>query len=65
MEDIMITNAEAALRFDSTLVSRVLNEGYGAGAWHGPDMKAALLDVTTAQAYWRPAVDRHTIAEVA
>jgi len=26
--------------------SRVLNEGYGPGAWHGADLKAALADVT-------------------
>jgi hypothetical protein len=25
--------------------SRILNEGYGPGAWHGPDLKAALGDV--------------------
>jgi len=46
------------------LESRVLSEGYGAGAWHGPDMKAALADVTPALAFWRPAADRHNIAEL-
>lgn len=61
----MITNTEAAVNVDSTLVARVLNEGYGPGAWHGPDLKAALVDVTPAQAYWRPAPGRHSIAEVA
>jgi hypothetical protein len=45
--------------------SRVLNEGYGSGAWHGPDLKAALADVTPALAYWRPAAGRHNIAEIA
>lgn len=45
--------------------SRVLNEGYGAGAWHGADLKAAIADVTTALAFWRPAQGRHNIAEVA
>jgi hypothetical protein len=45
--------------------SRVLNEGYGAGAWHGADLKAAIADVTPALAYWRPAEGRHNIAEVA
>lgn len=33
---------------------RVLNEGYGPGAWHGPDLKAALADVTPDLAFWRP-----------
>src|SRR5262245_37094243 len=45
--------------------SRVLNEGYGPGAWHGADLKAALVDVTPAVAFWRPATGRHNIAEIA
>lgn len=55
----MTTNAVA------TLESRVLNEGYGPGAWHGPDLKAALADVKPTLAFWRPAAGRHNIAEVA
>ena len=47
------------------LHARVLNEGYGPGAWHGPDLKAALADVTTDLAFWRPANGRHNIAEIA
>ncbi len=49
----------------AALESRVLAEGYGAGAWHGPDLKAALADVTAASAYRRPASGRHNIAEIA
>jgi hypothetical protein len=45
--------------------SRVLNEGYGPGAWHGADLKAALADVAPARAFWRPAADRHNTAEIA
>jgi hypothetical protein len=45
--------------------SRVLNEGYGPGAWHGAELKAALADVTPALAYWRPGAGRHNIAEIA
>ena len=45
--------------------SRVLTEGYGPGAWHGADLKAALGDVTPALAFWRPAPGRHNIAEIA
>lgn len=45
--------------------ARVLNEGYGSGAWHGPDLKAALAGVTPAQAFWRPSPRRHNIAEIA
>lgn len=46
-------------------LSRILNEGYGPGAWHGPDLKAALDDVTPEVAFWRPAAGRHNIAEIA
>jgi hypothetical protein len=45
--------------------ARVLREGYGDGAWHGPDLKAALADVTSEQAFSRPAKGRHNIAEIA
>ena len=47
------------------LESRVLQEGYGPGAWHGADLKAALTDVTPALAFWRPGPGRHNIAEIA
>ena len=50
---------------EKTEVSRVLDEGYGPGAWHGPDLKAALSDVGPDLAFWRPAPGRHNIAEIA
>jgi hypothetical protein len=43
---------------------RILQEGYGDGAWHGPDLKAAVDDVSPSLAFWRPAPDRHNIAEI-
>ena len=49
----------------SALLGRTLAEGYGPGAWHGADFKAALADVTDATAFRRPAPDRHNIAEIA
>jgi uncharacterized damage-inducible protein DinB len=45
--------------------ARVLAEGYGPGAWHGPDLKAALADVGDDAAFWRPGAGRHNIAEIA
>ena len=45
--------------------ARVLQEGYGPGAWHGADLKAALADVPAALAFGRPASGRHNIAELA
>jgi len=47
------------------LAGRILEEGYGPGAWHGADLKAALADVTPELAFWRPAPGRHNIAEIA
>jgi len=47
------------------LESRVLTEGYGPGAWHGADLKAALADVNVTTAFERPGVGRHNIAEIA
>lgn len=50
---------------EARLLTRVLDEGYGPGAWHGADLKAALTDVSPELAFWRPAPGRHNIAEVA
>jgi len=50
---------------DPSVKARLLEEGYGPGAWHGPDLKAALADVTPAAAFWRPGPGRHNIAEIA
>src|SRR5690242_4918976 len=44
---------------------RILDEGYGPGAWYGSDLKAAVAEVTAATAFKRPAKGRHNIAEVA
>ena len=56
--------AETASRKYET-AKRILREGYGDGAWHGPDLKAALVDVTETAAFWRPGPERHNIAEIA
>jgi hypothetical protein len=50
---------------DAQRLARILDEGYGPGAWHGADLKAALADVNTELAFWRPASERHNIAEIA
>jgi hypothetical protein len=52
-------------QLDARLFSRVIGEGYGSGAWHGPDLKAALSEVSPTLAFWRPAAGRHNIAEIA
>jgi hypothetical protein len=50
---------------NSTVLGRIAREGYGPGAWHGPDLKAALGDVKPKMAFQRPAPGRHNIAEIA
>jgi hypothetical protein len=50
---------------DPHVLLRIVEEGYGEGAWHGPDMKAAVADVTDELAFWRPSPGRHNIAEIA
>jgi hypothetical protein len=44
--------------------TRILEEGYGPGAWYGSDIRAAVGDVTAKTAFKRPAKGRHNIAEV-
>ena len=50
---------------EARLLTRILDEGYGPGAWHGPDLKAATGDVSPELAFWRPSPGRHNIAEMA
>ena len=50
---------------DPTLECRVLEEGYGGEAWHGPDLKAALADVSTRARVLAAGGRRHNIAEIA
>lgn len=49
---------------DPALASRIVREGYGPGAWHGPDLSAAVDGVDAKAAFRRPAANRHNIAEV-
>ncbi len=57
--------ASVATSIDSSILPRVLEEGYGPGAWHGADLKAAIADISDTTAFWRPGVGRHNIAEIA
>jgi hypothetical protein len=65
----MSTTVEAKTTIPATLDARVLartfEEGWGPGAWHGADLRAALDEVPAELAFWRPAAGRHNIAEVA
>ena len=59
-----MVNANIEKGVDSRLLSRILAEGYGPGAWHGADIKAAIAGVTNEAAFRRPAQNRHNIAEI-
>jgi hypothetical protein len=61
----LLTGEESRGRPYRCVEIRILREGYGEGAWHGPDLKAALADVTLEGAFRRPAPERHNIAEIA
>ena len=50
---------------DRTVTARIIEEGYGPGAWHGADMRASLADVAAKTAFSRPGPGRHNIAEIA
>lgn len=50
---------------DGRVLSRMIEESYGPGAWHGADLRAALTDVSPERAFWRPGEGRHSIAEIA
>lgn len=65
MSSIAPTKTVIPKGLDARVLTRVLEEGYGPGAWHGADLKAALDDVTPALAFWRPGPERHNIAEIA
>ena len=58
-------STQVAEKTEIVTLPRILQEGFGKGAWHGPDMKAAIADVTDKQAFERPAEGRHSIAEIA
>ena len=52
-------------RVGTAVLTRTLEEGYGPGAWHGDDLKAAVGTVSADVAFRRPAPGRHNIAEIA
>jgi hypothetical protein len=58
------TTARAASP-EARVMERILREGYGPGAWHGADLKAAVAEVPAEEAFWRPAKGRHNVAEIA
>lgn len=59
------TKAATPAGIHARVLGRLLDEGYGPGSWHGPELKTALADVGADAAFRRPAAGRHNIAEIA
>jgi hypothetical protein len=59
------TKTDIPSGLDPRVLARILEEGYGRGAWHGNDIKAAIDDVSDADAFRRPGPGRHSVAEIA
>src|SRR5262245_3677931 len=59
------TKTAIAKELDLHLLPRIIKEGYGSAAWHGPNLKAAIEDVSPELVFRRPSPDRHNIAEIA
>lgn len=60
-----IEKTQVPAGLDGRVLARILEEGWGPGAWHGADLAAALSDVSPELAFWRPAPGRHNLAEIA
>jgi hypothetical protein len=59
------TKTPTPVKLPAATLNRILDEGYGPGAWYGSDMRAAVAGVSAADAFKRPGKGRHSIAEVA
>ncbi len=49
---------------DRAILLRLLDEAFSAKAWHGPNLRGAIRRVDAKWAAWRPAAERHSIAEI-
>lgn len=48
---------------DGKLILRVLDQAFNQKSWHGPNLRGSIRGLMAAQATWRPAAGRHSIAE--
>ena len=60
-----ISKTPAPADIPAGTLNRILEEGYGPGAWYGSDLRAAIADVGPATAFRRPGEGRRSIAEIA
>lgn len=62
---IMPANTSKSPTAEIALLLRNFDDAYSGNAWHGPTLRAAVRGVPLKQALWRPAKERHCIAEIA
>jgi hypothetical protein len=60
-----LTKTPTPTGFPASTLNRVLDEGYGPGAWYGADLRTATEGLTATVAFARPAAGRHNVAEIA
>jgi hypothetical protein len=60
-----LTKTPTPTGFPPLTLNRVLDEGYGPGAWYGADLRTATDGLTAKAAFARPAPGRHNVAEIA
>src|SRR5712671_3085636 len=44
---------------------QMIDQAYNKKSWHGPNLRGGVRGLSTARAAWRPADNRHSIAEIA
>jgi len=47
------------------LLLQLIDQAFDKKSWHGPNLRGSLRGMSAALAAWRPAANRHSIAEIA
>ena len=47
------------------LLLQLIDQAFDKKSWHGPNLRGSLRGMSVALAAWRPAANRHSIAEIA
>jgi hypothetical protein len=48
---------------ETALLLEMIDQAYDKKSWHGPNLRGSVRGLSARQAAWRPASDRHSIAE--
>jgi len=60
-----MAGSNSSLSVEITLLLQQLDFGYDRQSWHGPNLKGSLRGITSDEATWRPAAERHCVADIA